>query len=95
MVLFILNFCLLVTVVCYKAKLDADVCLLNDRRATKYGYSRWKLHFKLKHKNIPRKLKSCTKNRIRSELKWRAGWERGWGGRGGGGEGYLNQSVTD
>lgn len=39
--------------------------LFIDRRAIRQGYKRWKLPFILKHKNIPRKSKRCTRSRIR------------------------------
>ena len=40
-------------------------CLVIYRRAIRKGYKRWKLPFILKHKNIPRKSKRCTRNTIR------------------------------
>ena len=40
-------------------------CLVINRRAIRKGYKRWKPPFILKHKNIPRKSKRCTRSRIR------------------------------
>lgn len=43
--------------------------VLPSRKVTRCGCNSWKPHYKLKHKNIPRRSRRCTNNR-----KW---W--GWG----------------